>query len=62
MVLGWDGVHMNTTIAAAREPILMESTIRMAVAAGGESLWGASPVGVTRANLPRPMERSSDGS
>ncbi len=37
MELGCDGVLMNTAIAAARQPILMASAMRKAVAAGREA-------------------------
>lgn len=44
MELGCDGVLMNTAIAAARQPILMASAMRKAVAAGREAyLAGRMP-------------------
>lgn len=44
MELGCDGVLMNTAIAAARQPVLMASAMRKAVAAGREAfLAGRMP-------------------
>ncbi|TVQ86331.1 MAG: thiazole synthase [Chromatiaceae bacterium] len=44
MELGCDGVLMNTAIAAARDPVLMASAMRKAVAAGREAyLAGRMP-------------------
>ncbi len=37
MELGCDGVLMNTAIAGARDPVLMASAMRKAVAAGREA-------------------------
>ena len=63
MELGCDGVLMNTAIAAAQQPVLMASAMKMAVDAGRmaflagrmpKKLYSASPSSPTRGLISRP--------
>jgi thiazole synthase len=57
MELGCDGVHMNTAIAAARDPVLMAAAMRKAVEAGREAyLAGRMPKKLYAATPSSPTE------
>ena len=57
MELGCDGVLMNTAIAKARNPVLMASAMKKAVAAGREAfLAGRMPKKIYQASASSPSE------
>jgi thiazole synthase len=60
MELGFDGVLLNTAIAAANDPILMASAMRDAVSAGRQAFLAGRMARRLYATASSPMEGISE--